>query len=202
MPRVSAEHMAARRQQILHAAEHCFSKTGFQRTTMPEIIAESGLSTGAVYNYFKSKDEIIAAIADDRHVREQAQIAEVVAGQTIAGAIRSLVSVFSSELATIEGRQQRRIGVFTWAEALLNKDIARPIREGVSGPRDAIAALVEVSNAQTKRQPPLDPDATARTFLALFHGFVLQSLWDPDTPTDAMADVVNQIVELLWPDQP
>ena len=53
MPRVAAEHLSARRQQILHAAEACFSRNGFHKTTMQDIIAETGLSAGAIYNYFK-----------------------------------------------------------------------------------------------------------------------------------------------------
>ncbi len=38
---------------------------GFHKTTMADVIRESGLSAGAVYGYFKSKEEIVAAIADD-----------------------------------------------------------------------------------------------------------------------------------------
>src|SRR5918992_5210095 len=63
MPKVSEEHLAARRRQILDAALVCFSRSGFHRTSMQQIFEESGLSPGAVYRYFKSKDQIVEAIA-------------------------------------------------------------------------------------------------------------------------------------------
>ena len=62
MPKVTEEHVAARRRQILSAALRCFARQGFHRTTMQDIFREADLSPGAVYSYFGSKDELIAAI--------------------------------------------------------------------------------------------------------------------------------------------
>ncbi len=63
MPRVSDEHLEARRAQILGAARRAFTRNGFHSTSMQDILRESGLSAGAVYRYFPSKVDIIAAIA-------------------------------------------------------------------------------------------------------------------------------------------
>jgi AcrR family transcriptional regulator len=65
MPKVSEEHRIARRTQIGTAALRCFARKGFQATSMADIIAESGLSAGAIYGHYKSKEELIElAIAD------------------------------------------------------------------------------------------------------------------------------------------
>src|SRR5438876_9881667 len=64
MPRVSDRHLAARRQQILEAARACFLRKGFHATSIQDVIAEAGLSVGAVYRYFPSKTELIAAIVE------------------------------------------------------------------------------------------------------------------------------------------
>ena len=61
MPKVSDEHLAARRRQILDAALVCFSRRGFHQTPMQAIFEEARLSPGAVYRYFKSKEEIVRA---------------------------------------------------------------------------------------------------------------------------------------------
>ena len=58
---MSDAHLEARRQQILDAAEACFSRQGFHQTSMQAICSEAGLSPGAVYRYFSSKEDIIAA---------------------------------------------------------------------------------------------------------------------------------------------
>ena len=61
MPKISEEAREARRTQILDAAWRCFDKEGLHATTMQDIIGASGLSAGAVYSYYKSKDDLIFA---------------------------------------------------------------------------------------------------------------------------------------------
>ena len=64
MPKVSEEHREQRRQQILDAAMRSFARKGFDETVMTDILAEAGLSAGAVYGHFESKGEILAAVAE------------------------------------------------------------------------------------------------------------------------------------------
>src|SRR5215216_7206950 len=63
MPRVSQHHLDSRRQQILDAATRCFARNGFHATSMQDVLAEANLSAGALYRYFRGKEEIISAIA-------------------------------------------------------------------------------------------------------------------------------------------
>lgn len=55
---------AERRAQILEAALRVFADKGFNEATMDDIVAQAGLSKGALYWYFDSKDELIHSIAD------------------------------------------------------------------------------------------------------------------------------------------
>ena len=64
MPRVSPQHEQEVRERIVNAATRVFSERGFHRATMQDIVRASGLSVGAVYTYFKSKDELILAGCD------------------------------------------------------------------------------------------------------------------------------------------
>jgi AcrR family transcriptional regulator len=54
----------ARKTQILDAAEHVFTKKGFDLARMDDIAGQTGLSKGTLYLYFKSKDDLIIAILD------------------------------------------------------------------------------------------------------------------------------------------
>ena len=63
MPKVSEQHRLDRRDEIVDSALRAFRRKGFQATSMAEIIAESGLSAGAIYGYFAGKSDIVLAAA-------------------------------------------------------------------------------------------------------------------------------------------
>ncbi|MBA2247765.1 MAG: TetR/AcrR family transcriptional regulator [Chloroflexia bacterium] len=117
MPRVTPEHSAARRAQILDAARTCFLRDGFHATSMQDIQGEAQLSAGAIYLYFKSKQEIVAGIA--------AEILETV-GRAFEPQEGSLPPVGPGELIDRvidtadqlnESRAVFSIAVQIWAEA-------------------------------------------------------------------------------------
>ena len=60
MPRLSEQTRAQRRQHILSSAWMCFSRDGFHATSMDQVIAQTGMSSSAVYRYFGSKEETSA----------------------------------------------------------------------------------------------------------------------------------------------
>ncbi|MBL4937072.1 TetR/AcrR family transcriptional regulator [Clostridium sp. YIM B02515] len=65
-PKISDEAKSLRRNIIIDHAMKLFSKKGFTETSMDDIVEASGISKGGIYNYFKSKEEIFFAIAEDR----------------------------------------------------------------------------------------------------------------------------------------
>src|SRR5260221_10200553 len=44
----------------------CFARQGYRATSMDDVVRESGLSVGAIYSYFASKEELFLALSDDR----------------------------------------------------------------------------------------------------------------------------------------
>ncbi|MHC0038282.1 TetR/AcrR family transcriptional regulator [Pseudoneobacillus sp. C159] len=65
-PVVSNSYKEQKKQEILDSALKCFGRKGFEPTTVDEICAESGVSKGAIYNYFKSKDEIYLELVSQK----------------------------------------------------------------------------------------------------------------------------------------
>ena len=61
MPKRDTEHMQAQRERILRAALTCMGALGIEHTSVSAIRREAGLSAGALYTHFSSKEEIIAA---------------------------------------------------------------------------------------------------------------------------------------------
>lgn len=61
MPRITEQRQEATRQRILQGARRVFVEKGFHEATIDDLVAECGLSVGAIYGYFKGKDELIRA---------------------------------------------------------------------------------------------------------------------------------------------
>src|SRR5947199_4547657 len=69
MPKVSPEHVEARREQILSGARRCFARWGYDGATVPRLEREIGLSHGAIFNYYGSKLDLFVALAREDHER-------------------------------------------------------------------------------------------------------------------------------------
>jgi AcrR family transcriptional regulator len=197
MPKVTEAHLEARRRQIIEAAIECFSRDGFHRATMQDIVDQSSLSYGAIYRYFSSKEEIIEAITDERHARERALIAAAREGADVGQGLRRLARSFFSSLSAAEERRRRRLGIQIWAEALRNPRMLRMVRRGVDEPRVMFAELVRDAQDRGELPPDLDPDAVARVIIALFQGFVLQQAWDKRAEVEPYLGVIEAALNAL-----
>ena len=94
MPRVGAAYLEERRAHVLAAAARCFAREGFHRATMQDVVRESGLSPGALYRYFASKEALVAAIAQERHAAERAALDAARRARTSRDAVRAIAQAF------------------------------------------------------------------------------------------------------------
>jgi AcrR family transcriptional regulator len=182
VPKVSQSYLDARRAEILDAAVACFAREGFHRATMQDIVKESSLSAGAIYNYFKSKEEIVEAIADERHGKEQNVIREAGKEATVEGALRRIRDFFFGGLKNPRERLRRRVSIQLWAEAQRNPKILKIIRRGIDEPRALLKNILSDAQERGEISDRVDPDATARFLIAAFHGLALQIEWDSQLP--------------------
>ncbi len=108
-----------RRLRILSAAEHCFVRTGFHKTTMQDVAAEAGMSAGNVYRYFPSKDAIVEGlVARDR--------AEVTAGfeRLRADNVMGSLAALMRDQIVDRGRKTAILHLEICAEATRNPAVA------------------------------------------------------------------------------
>ncbi|WP_149257640.1 TetR/AcrR family transcriptional regulator [Actinomadura sp. K4S16] len=176
MPRVSEEHLERRRRQILEAARTCFIRKGIHATSMQDIFAEAGLSAGAVYRYFKSKNEIveanIATVVGDLHAffTALAESDPLLPVDEMAERLADHIVALSGENGPL------RLAPQAWALAMHDPEIAAYVADNVIGLRDTwtryIRRLVDAGLL------PADTDVTAagKTLFALFPGFLIQRL--------------------------
>ncbi|SCG75484.1 transcriptional regulator, TetR family [Micromonospora echinaurantiaca] len=176
VPRVSAEHLAARRRQIVDAARRCFLREGFHRTSMQDVIAEAGLSVGAVYRYFPSKNDLINAIAEE---------AVSGAGEVLAGLARHdpplpLVEALDRVLTYVETQLGAdgvlRIAIQVWGEAQRDPALAAFVAEKYTGFRSQFGLLVRRAQQAGELPAGTDPDAIAAALFALVPGWFTQRI--------------------------
>ena len=180
MPKVSQAYLDARREEILDAAIVCFSREGFHRTTMVEIVKESGVSPGAIYNYFDSKEEIIEAIAEGRREVELALIAEATQADTVVDALRRLRDAFFGDLKNPKERLRRKLSIQLWAEAQRNPRILKLVRGSFEGPLKMLSGILAEAQSRGEISGKVDAEATARFLIGAFYGLVLQVEWDEE----------------------
>ncbi len=86
MPKVSEEHVQARREQILAGARRTFARHGYEGATVTRLEDEIGLSRGAIFNYYPDKWSLFLALA----AQDQHQFMRVLEEQGIDGLLRRL----------------------------------------------------------------------------------------------------------------
>jgi AcrR family transcriptional regulator len=194
MPKVDDDYLESRRRQIMDAAVTCFARDGFHRTTMQNIVTESGLSAGAIYRYFPAKEDIVAAIAAEHHAREAAALTGAAADVSPGDMLRDLAKVSLGRLADPDERQWRRVTIQLWGEALRDERVMQIIRGGLDEPIAIIAGVLRRGQGDGSVPPGVDPESAARVCAAIFQGLVLQQAWDPSLDIDGYINAVNTLI--------
>jgi TetR/AcrR family transcriptional regulator, repressor for uid operon len=201
MPRISEEKRQARRLEILDMASKCFARQGFHRTSMEDIIRELKSSPGAVYCYFRGKDDIVAAIAEQRHSRESALLHSLLASDDLAEGLHKLAGAFFEMLQEPAERERRKLTIQFWAESLRDKRIRRIIERGIRQ-RDVVTAWLRGAQKAGRLPKDVDADALSRILLALLQGFILQQAWEPELDSETfLATAMRLIVPSLNQDR-
>ncbi len=175
--------IAARQEQILHAAALLFAERGFHRTTTKDIAEAADVAEGTIYNYFETKNDLLFAILSHLSESElpQAGLVPGAVGQTedSTGSARAhfaslldlrreyivensvmLQAILSEILANVELRQR-------YAEQML-----APTMDGLEK-----NLALQIQLGQLREQ---DVPATARVLTSLWIGlFIMQLLEDP-----------------------
>lgn len=199
MPRVSEEHLERRRQQILDAAQVCFTRKGFFETSMQDVFAESGMSAGAVYRYFKSKDEIVAALASQTTVPVRAVLAERVRDEPLPTPAELIATVAEEVIRHSGPEGVVRLAPQAWALAMVNDDVGDFVRATMGGLRQTLGEYAGRMVAEGWLPPETDIDAVAKTVLSLFPGFILQHLILGDITPETIARGIETLVPIRVP---
>lgn len=174
-PDVSEE----RKNQILEAAIAVFARLGFQQTRMDDIAGQAGLSKGALYLYYKSKDAIISALLKHFFTQELKHLQDFVVTERPEPVTEQILLLTRKMVEAMEwmGRLMP-IAFEFYALAGRDKDVRQFLNEYYLTYRGDLARLIERGIARGEFRP-VDANALAITLTALFEGIALLYFIDP-----------------------
>lgn len=199
MPRLTPQRRAMRREQVLSAAVRVVIRSGYQGLTMADVVAESGLSTGAVYGYFDSREALLAAVADKQFGRLGALLDGFLAADPSAPppgpaeVVRALAEVVDALRSTPEG-DLAVVAVQVWGEAVRGGTVAEIMHARIGQLESRLIRVAQRWLDAGVVPAGTDPRHVARVVLAMLPGYLLQSLiLGPIPPTDFAAGLAALI---------
>jgi len=182
MPRVSQDHLDARRREILDGARRCFARNGYEGATVRLLEEETGLSRGAIFHHFRDKESLFLAVAEDDAV----EMAAVVAEHGLVQVMRDLRARDSGWLSTqLEvARRMRTDPTFRDRWAARARTLTTATRERLDRGRDAGVVRDDI-----------DADVLVSFLSLLLDGLVMHRAMElPTEHLDAVLDLAESAV--------
>jgi TetR/AcrR family transcriptional repressor of uid operon len=193
MPKLKPEVQTARREHILDAAEHCFARTGFHRTTMHDICREAGVSPGALYVYFDSKEALIAGICE----RDRAEFAERLDGLADAPDFMQALRELGERYFLEEPADSHRMCIEVGLESTRNPRIGEIHQRIDRYILESFQALFQKMKDEGRIAPTSDIPTVARAFLVVADGMFWRRAVDPSFDAKAVMPAVMLLIRSL-----
>lgn len=197
VPKVSEQYSANRRREILVAALRCFARKGFHATSMSDIIAESGLSAGAIYGHYSSKGELITSVAAE--VFDPAR-PEVSGRRTDSGRVVHPID-FSAQLleSIVVDLGHASILVQVWGQAAVDESVREVFVSVFDRLLDTFRRQITDWLHEERGMPSVEAEARAIALAAVLGGLnqggVIQSSFYPDFDLSAYLNTARALFD-------
>jgi RND family efflux transporter MFP subunit len=196
MPKLDQHTQQARREHILDAAERCFAAGGFHGTSMHDICREAGVSPGALYTYFASKEQLIAGICD----REKTKLSEALAIVAEAPDFLAGLSALAEAYCVHQPEGKIRLHVEMNAEALRNPAIFEIVNSIDSFVLNSFKRLLDDARAKGRIRSSTDTAVMAQVLAVIGDGMCWQRAMNKDfDPAVVMPMILSLIGTLIQP---
>lgn len=190
MPKLKPETQSARREHILDAAETCFAQAGFHRTTMHDICKMAGVSPGALYVYFDSKEALIAGLTERDRIEFAERFALVVEASDFLAALRDLGDYYMHPDRSLKARLGIEIGL----EATRNPRIGEIYKRFDCEVRENFERLFRRLEAEGLIAPTLDIPTLANAVCLIADGM----FWRHAVGTDSASSPAAPTLPLAF----
>ena len=168
--------MSERHVRILDAAQTCFVRSGFHRTTMQDVANEAGMSAGNLYRYFRSKEAIVAGLAE----RDRAELGGDFA--VVAQHIDFLVAfeAMGRKHLIEEPRERSVLAMEIWSEATRNPHVASVCSAIEAECRGFMQLMFAQAQERGEIAADVDVGMAARLMMTCADGLVKRRALEPD----------------------
>lgn len=193
MPKLKPDTQKARREHILDAAEQCFARAGFHRTTMQDICREASVSPGALYVYFASKEDLIAGITERDRSKLAGELAEVGQAPDLLAALSQLGEHYTVE----EPRYKQQLVIEIGCQSMRDGPVGEIFRATDLFVLDQFEALFRRAKTEGKIAPTLDARTLAQAVAVVGDGLFWRRAVDPNFDAKAMVPVITALIGSL-----
>lgn len=157
----------ALREQLLDAAARVFARQGYSGTKILDVVREAGLSTGAVYGRFKSKNDLLREAV----IRRTAGVARLGAEgiSRVADLITRGASLHEEPLSDAEA-----VRLEAFVAARREPEVAAALHDAQAQWREAVQPLVDAALADGTVADGVDPEAVLYFVRTMHLGLLLQ----------------------------
>lgn len=199
MPKLKPDTQRRRRERILDAAEHCFARAGFHRTTMRHICKEAGISPGGLYVHFASKEDLIAGITERDRAKLAAQLADLSEAPDLLAALGRLGEHYAVE----EPHHKRVLSIEIGCEATRNPAIGETYRSVDALCRQSFEQLFAKAQREGEIASADRPRLLAEMVSLIGDGLLWRQAVHPDFNAQQILPVLVRMVrEFLKPIEP
>lgn len=172
-PRVDSKE---RRVEIIEAAMRCLLRSGYHRTSMDDIVAESGLSKGTIYWHFKNKKDLFLALFD--YVVDQMTVEFGDQFEQASSSGEKLYLLLSSiSLIAEENLNRVAIPLQFMIDLLHDQDFVNHYQNSITEVAEQTQKIIEQGIEDGEFQE-VDAFETAWTLMAFFDGLLLYYVFD------------------------
>lgn len=174
MPKVDEKHRQDVRERILETAGALFARKGYHVTSMDDIVRESGLSKGAIYGYFESKEDLFLTLSDN-------QLASIIGNMRAAFSPGDTATTKLMKAAEIHFRQIRDPNdvwcatLERWIESPRIPSLEKRIRKRYDLAHDFLAGIIEEGRKNGEFRKGVDPAALSSVLLATMRGLAIHA---------------------------
>lgn len=193
MPKLKPETQSARRDRILDAAELCFARGGFHRTTMHDICREAAISPGGLYVHFASKEALIAGLCERDRNEFAVKLEAVKTVPDFLSALNRIAENYFHE----QPAHKRLMAVEIAVEAMRNPridDICRPVDQFVF---NSFLGLFQRLKDEGRIAPKLDIPTLTEVFKVVSEGLFWRRAVEPNFDARAVLPGLTILLQAL-----